>query len=139
MQAQATPTNLTLFNNTTNQPAAPFNNPVTPERAHYFDVGVDQKLLEGLNVGVDAYSKIADNMIDDGQFGQAVVLTQFNWARGFSKGVEFKSAYQKGDFRRSRVKARMRASPVIKIQISAKRGARLGRRCRKRADRPPHI
>ena len=99
MQAQATPTNLALFNNTTNQPAVPFNNPVTPERAHYFDVGVDQKLLEGLNVGVDAYSKIASNLIDDGQFGQAVVLTQFNWARGFSEGVEFKSAYQNGDFK----------------------------------------
>ena len=99
MQAQATPTNLALFNNTTNQPAVPFNNPVTPERAHYFDVGVDQKLLEGLNVGVDAYSKIADNLIDDGQFGQAVVLTQFNWAKGFSKGLEFKSAYQNGDFK----------------------------------------
>jgi outer membrane receptor protein involved in Fe transport len=99
MQAQATPTNLALFNNTTNQPAVPFNNPVTPERAHYFDVGVDQKLFEGLNVGVDAYSKIANNLIDDGQFGQAVVLTQFNWARGFSEGVEFKSAYQNGDFK----------------------------------------
>ncbi|MGA8172881.1 MAG: TonB-dependent receptor [Methylocystis sp.] len=99
MQAQATPTNLALFNNTTNQPATPFNNPVAPERAHYFDVGVDQKLLEGLNVGVDAYSKIANNQIDDGQFGQAVVLTQFNYAKGFSKGVEFKSAYQNGDFK----------------------------------------
>jgi outer membrane receptor protein involved in Fe transport len=99
MQAQATPTNLALFNNTTNQPEVPFNNPVTPERAHYFDVGVDQKLLPGLMVGLDAYSKIADNLIDDGQFGQAVVLTQFNWARGFSQGVEFKSAYQNGDFK----------------------------------------
>ncbi len=99
MQAQATPTNLALFNNTTNQPEVPFNNPVTPERAHYFDVGVDQKLLPGLMVGLDAYSKIANNLIDDGQFGQAVVLTQFNWARGFSQGVEFKSAYQNGDFK----------------------------------------
>jgi outer membrane receptor protein involved in Fe transport len=50
-------------------------------------------------VGLDAYSKIANNLIDDGQFGQAVVLTQFNWARGFSQGVEFKSAYQNGDFK----------------------------------------
>ena len=98
MQAQAVSSNLALFNDTTNQPAVPFNNPVTPERAHYFDVGVDQKLLAGLNVGVDAYSKIANNLIDDGQFGQAVVLTQFNYAKGFSKGVEFKSAYQNGDF-----------------------------------------
>ncbi len=99
MQAQATPTNLALFNNTTNQPEVPFNNPVTPDRANYFDVGVDQKLLPGLMVGLDAYSKIANNLIDDGQFGQAVVLTQFNWAKGFSQGVEFKSAYQNGDFK----------------------------------------
>ncbi len=99
MQAQAAPSNLALFTNTTNQPAVPFNNPVAPERAHYFDIGVDQRLAPGLDVGVDAYSKLATNQIDDGQFGQAVVLTQFNWAKGFSKGVEFKSAYQNGDFK----------------------------------------
>ena len=39
-------------------------------------------------VGVDTYYKIAKDMIDDGQFGQAVVLTQFNWARGYSEGAE---------------------------------------------------
>ncbi len=70
-----------------------------PERADYVDVGVDQKLLPGLLVGLDAYSKVAWNQLDDGQFGQAVVLTQFNYARGFSKGVEFKSVYQSGDFK----------------------------------------
>ena len=37
-------------------------------------------------------------MIDDGQFGQAVVLTQFNWARGYSEGVEAKVKYQNGNF-----------------------------------------
>jgi outer membrane receptor protein involved in Fe transport len=99
MQAQATPSNLALFNNTTNQPDVPFNSPLKPERADYFDVGMDQKLLPGLNVGVDAYTKIAWNQLDDGQFGQAVVLTQFNWARGYSNGVEFKSAYENGDFK----------------------------------------
>jgi outer membrane receptor protein involved in Fe transport len=99
MQAQATPTNLALFNNTTNKPDVPFEGLLKPERADYFDVGVDQKLLPGLLVGVDLYSKIAWNQIDDGQFGQAVVLTQFNYARGYSNGVEFKSAYQNGDFK----------------------------------------
>jgi outer membrane receptor protein involved in Fe transport len=81
MQAQATQSNLALFNNTTNQPDVPLNNPVLPERSHYFDIGVDQKLLPGLIVGVDTYYKVARDMIDDGQFGQAVVLTQFNWER----------------------------------------------------------
>jgi outer membrane receptor protein involved in Fe transport len=41
MQAQATQSNLSLFTNTTNQPAVPLNDPVQPERSHYFDVGVD--------------------------------------------------------------------------------------------------
>jgi len=99
MQAQAVSSNIALFNNTTNQPDVPFNSPLKPERADYVDVGVDRKLLPGLVVGLDAYSKVAWNQLDDGQFGQAVVLTQFNYARGFSKGIEFKSAYQNGDFK----------------------------------------
>jgi outer membrane receptor protein involved in Fe transport len=98
MQAQATQANLALFNNTKAQPAVPFNDPALPERSHYFDVGVDQKLLPGLTVGLDAYYKIATDLIDDGQFGQAVVLTQFNWARGYSEGVEAKVKYQNGNF-----------------------------------------
>jgi outer membrane receptor protein involved in Fe transport len=98
MQAQATQSNLALFNNTTNQPAVPNEDPVLPERSHYFDVGVDQKLLPGLTVGLDAYYKIATDLIDDGQFGQAVVLTQFNWARGYSEGAEAKVKYQTGNF-----------------------------------------
>ena len=98
MQAQATQSNLALFNNTTNQPEVPLNDPVKPERSHYFDVGVDQKLAPGLTVGLDAYYKIATDQIDDGQFGQAVVLTQFNWARGYSEGAEAKVKYQNGNF-----------------------------------------
>jgi hypothetical protein len=60
---------------------------------------VDQKLLPGLIVGVDTYYKVARDMIDDGQFGQAVVLTQFNWDRGYSEGAEFKAKYQNGNFK----------------------------------------
>jgi outer membrane receptor protein involved in Fe transport len=99
MQAQATQANLALFTNTTNQPDIPLNDPVQPERSHYFNVGVDQHVLPGLDIGVDAYYKLATNLIDDGQFGQAVVLTQFNWARGYSEGVEFKAKYQNGNFK----------------------------------------
>ncbi len=99
MQAQAVPANLSLVTNTTNQPDIPLDNPVLPERSHYFDIGMDQRLLPGLTVGVDAYYKIATDMIDDGQFGQAVILTQFNYAKGYSEGIEFKAKYQNGDFK----------------------------------------
>lgn len=99
MQAQATPSNLALFQNTTQQPAITANDPVRPERATYFDVGVDQALLTGLNAGLDAYYKRSTDTLDDGQFGQAVVLDQFNYARGYSRGAELKLQYNQGGFR----------------------------------------
>ena len=97
-QAQATQSNIALFANTTNQPDLPLADPVKPERSHYFDVGVDQTVLPGLTMGLDAYYKMAKDMIDDGQFGAAVVLTQFNYARGYSEGGEFKLKYSNGNF-----------------------------------------
>jgi hypothetical protein len=98
-QALAVPTNLALYNNTTQQPSVPLSSPVRPERANYIDTGVTQKLTKELEVGVDAYFKRARNLIDDGQFGQALVLTAFNYERAYNTGVEFKSVYQSGDFR----------------------------------------
>jgi outer membrane receptor protein involved in Fe transport len=97
-QAQATQSNIALFANTTNQPDIPVADPVKPERSHYFDAGIDQTVLPGLTMGVDAYYKMARDMIDDGQFGAAVVLTQFNYARGYSEGGEFKVNYTNGNF-----------------------------------------
>jgi len=98
-QALASPTNLLLYNNTTQAPAIPFSSPVRPERAHYFDVGATQKLTREFEVGLDFYYKRARNLIDDGQFGQAYVLTAFNYDRAYNSGVEFKSKLESGDFR----------------------------------------
>ncbi len=97
-QAQAYSANIDLFNNTTNQPDVPSADPVKPERSNYYDIGVDQVVLPGLTVGGDLYYKDAHDMIDDGQFGAAVVLTQFNYAQGFSEGGEFKLKYTNGNF-----------------------------------------
>jgi hypothetical protein len=98
-QAQAVTSNIALFTNTTNQPEVPLNDPVRPERSNYYDIGIDQTLLPGLTVGADAYYKDARDMIDDGQFGQAVVLTQFNYSSGYSEGFELKAKYQSGGFK----------------------------------------
>ena len=81
-----------MFTNTTNQPDVPLADPVKPERSNYYDVGVDQVVLPGLTVGVDAYYKQATDMIDDGQFGSAVVLTQFNYAEGSAKAANSSSS-----------------------------------------------
>jgi len=98
-QALASPTNLGLYNNTTQAPAIPFSSPVRPERAHYFDVGATQKLTRELEVGLDFYYKRARNLIDDGQFGQALALTAFNYDRAYNSGVEFTSKFESGNFR----------------------------------------
>jgi outer membrane receptor protein involved in Fe transport len=99
MQAQATQNNLALFQNTVQQPTIPLADPVRPERATYFDVGMDRQLLPGLALGLDAYYKRSTDTLDDGQFGQAVVLNQFNYARGFSRGAELKVNYYQGGLR----------------------------------------
>jgi len=96
-QALAAPTNLALYNNTTQQPSVPLASPVRAERAHYFDSGVTQKLTPELEAGLDVYYKRARNLIDDGQFGQAYTLTAFNYDRAYNTGVEFKSSYKNGD------------------------------------------
>lgn len=97
-QVEATPANLSLFNATTLQPEIAANSPVLPERSHYFDLGADQTIFTGFTVGADVYYKIATDLLDDGQFGQALVLTQFNYARGYGEGAEFKARYQSDGF-----------------------------------------
>jgi hypothetical protein len=99
MQAQATPNNIALFQNTTQAAAYPLDNPVRPERATYFDVGVDQRLSQNLTAGADIYYKRGTDVLDDGQFSEAVVLNQFNYAHGFSRGAEMKVSYHQGGFR----------------------------------------
>ena len=51
-----------------------------------------------LEVGVDAYYKYAHDLIDDGQFGQAYLLSAFNYAQGIVEGIEFKGKFSIGNF-----------------------------------------
>jgi outer membrane receptor protein involved in Fe transport len=94
--ALAAPTNLAAYAGTTQQPAVNLDDPVQPERSNVFDAGVDQKILPGLTAGLDAYYKTATDLLDDGQFGQAMVLTAFNYAKGWNEGVEGKLRYDSG-------------------------------------------
>jgi outer membrane receptor protein involved in Fe transport len=84
------------FDNTSNASATDQNDPVKAERANYFDVGVSQKVLPGLQMGLDGYYKNARNQLDDGLFGQTLILSAFNYTRGEIYGVEFTSSYTTG-------------------------------------------
>jgi outer membrane receptor protein involved in Fe transport len=91
-------TDITLFNGTSNASATQQNDPVRSERADYFDAGVSQTLAPGLQVGVDGYYKQAKNELDDGLFGQSLILSAFNYARADIYGVEFTGNYTLGNF-----------------------------------------
>ena len=91
--------NVTAFNGTANQPlTGPPYGSVMAERANYFDAGVSQKLAPGLQVGVDGYYKNAVNQLDDGLFGQTLILQAFNYAEGRIYGAEFTASYTTGGF-----------------------------------------
>lgn len=86
------------FVGTTNASEVTESSPIRSERAHYFDIGVTQQLLPGLQIGLDGYYKIAKNQLDEGQFGQALIFTPFNYKTGLVRGVELTSTYKKGGF-----------------------------------------
>ena len=84
------------FANTTAAPEVTQDSVVKAERDNYYDAGIDQVIIPGLRVGVDAYFKQATNLIDEGQFGAPIILTAFNYAKGQDSGVEFSTSYDHG-------------------------------------------
>ncbi len=49
-------------------------------------------------MGVDGYYKTAQNQLDDGLFGQTLILSAFNYEKGRVYGVEFTTSYQTNGF-----------------------------------------
>ncbi len=74
------------------------DDPVKAERSNYLDAGISQKLAPGLQAGLDGYYKRAKNQLDDGLFGQTLILSAFNYARGEVYGLEFTGSYENGGF-----------------------------------------
>jgi outer membrane receptor protein involved in Fe transport len=89
------------FDGTSNEspdgPNAP-DSVVKAERANYFDAGISQKVTKNLTLGVDGFYKTAKNQLDDGLFGQTLVLSAFNYAKGKVYGGEFTASYNNGGF-----------------------------------------
>ena len=82
-----------LYAGTTNAPEVGISETVKAERTHYFDIGMSHNISPRLTVGIDAYYKRITNLLDEGQFGQALILTPFNYAEGRAQGVELSATY----------------------------------------------
>lgn len=90
------PSTVAKYNFTTKQSQIQAGDPVKAEREHYFDVGLEQRIDGGLKVAIDAYYKKKRNLLDEGQFGSALILSPFNYATGYAWGVELSGNYTHG-------------------------------------------
>ena len=90
------PSDVLLFNGTAKESQIQSGDPVKAEREHYLDAGVEQRFPGGFKLGLDAYYKRKTNLLDEGQFGAAVVLSPFNYAKGYAWVVELSANYTHG-------------------------------------------
>jgi outer membrane receptor protein involved in Fe transport len=89
---------ISKFAGTTNESAITKDSLISSERADYFDIGATQKIMEGWNVGIDGFYKSSHSTLDEGQFGQALIQSSFNYKRGRIYGGEFTTNYDHGPF-----------------------------------------
>ena len=90
-------TNIQKFAGTTNALPSDGNNTALAERSDYYDLGISQS-FSALTLGVDAYYRKVSRLQDEGQFGPALVFSNFNYKYGKVRGVEFTASYDNGPF-----------------------------------------
>lgn len=84
------------FTNTTNSPQNFVTDPLKVERSNYYDVGISRQVTKPWTVTLDGFFKDAHNLVDNGQFGDAVIITPFNYRLGQVFGAELSSTYTRG-------------------------------------------
>ena len=92
-------TDIAKFQGTTNALPTDANTNVRAMRSNYYDAGVQWRPSEHLTLGLDAYLSQARNLLDAGQFGTALIFSDFNYRYGRNKGIEFTANWQRGPLR----------------------------------------
>ncbi len=90
-------TTLSRFNNTTAAQSGA-NDPIQAERSHYIDVGILQNITPTFSVGLDNYYKRVSQLLDEGQFGTALIFTPFNYSQAKVYGTELSLNFHKTGF-----------------------------------------
>ncbi len=96
--AKMSQTSLDAFADTTNAAEGQGSGRLRAERTTYYDVGISHKANENLTFGLDGYYKRIRNMLDEHQFGNALIYVPFNFQRGRVFGAEFTADYRKDNF-----------------------------------------
>ena len=88
-------TSVAKFAGTTNALPSDANTAVKSERSNYFDAGLAWDATSELSLGIDAYDREVRNLQDEGQFGNALVYSAFNYAQGRVRGVELTANWKR--------------------------------------------
>lgn len=91
-------TSVQAFAGTTNALPSDANTAVKSERSNYFDLGISHQLTPHLTLGLDAYYRDVRHLQDEGQFGNALLYSAFNYERGRIYGLEGSANYRNGNF-----------------------------------------
>ena len=91
-------TSVAKFAGTTNALPSDADTAVKSERSNYFDAGLAWDALPHLSLGLDAYDREVSNLQDEGQFGNALIYSAFNYAKGRVRGVELTANWKRDAF-----------------------------------------
>jgi len=91
-------TSVAKFAGTTNALPSDADTAVKSERSNYFDAGLAWDATPELSLGIDAYDREVRNLQDEGQFGNALVYSAFNYAKGRVRGVELTASFRRDAF-----------------------------------------
>ena len=87
-------TTVQKFLGTTNALPSDANTAVKSERSHYFDIGAAYQLTRQITLGIDGYYRRVQHLQDEGQFGNALIFSAFNYEKGQIGGVELSVSYK---------------------------------------------
>jgi outer membrane receptor protein involved in Fe transport len=87
-------TSVQKFLGTTNALPSDANTAVRSERSHYFDFGIAHDLDKHVTLSADTYYRDVRHLQDEGQFGNALVFSAFNFERGRVFGLELAASYK---------------------------------------------
>ncbi len=89
-------TSVQKFVGTTNALPSDANTAVRSERSNYFDLGLAYQVSPQLTLGIDGYYRQVKHLQDEGQFGNALIFSAFNYEQGRIQGLDLSATY-KGD------------------------------------------
>ncbi len=87
-------TSVAAFLDTTNALPSDANTAVRAERSNYYDAGAAYQVNPQLTLSADAYYRDVRHLQDEGQFGNALIYSAFNYAQGRIYGLDLAANYK---------------------------------------------